>query len=99
LTLLKRNTKRKGGATLRQFGGGKKDELFRQIWTLEKKFNERPDIELAQALVTCICQVVNSGYYNPVLGVSWMPSDMQKKIATYQGYLESNPQMDLKVDL
>ncbi len=71
-------------------GEKKLDELFRQIWSLEQGFTKEPSVELAQTLVACLSRIGNRGYYNPVLGISWMPLGMEQKRKTYQSYLDSN---------
>ncbi|MDR3589459.1 MAG: hypothetical protein P4N41_07325 [Negativicutes bacterium] len=72
-------------------GKRKMDELFRQIWTLEQTFAREPSAELAETLVVCLNQVGSRGYFNPVLGVSWTPFGMARKLKSYQGYLDSDP--------
>ncbi|MDR3561106.1 MAG: hypothetical protein P4N59_06670 [Negativicutes bacterium] len=68
---------------------GKMDELFRQIWLLEQRFSNQPSPELARTLVEHLSRVGSRGYFNPVLGVSWMPASMAEKRLSYQRYIES----------
>lgn len=71
---------------MRFFKGGKLDDLFKQIWSLEQEFQQSPSKELAAQLVICLQKVAHMGYYNPVLGISWTPMEMKNKLSRYSGY-------------
>lgn len=75
-------------------GGRKLDDIFQQIWLLEKGFAEQPSMELARSLVETLSQVGTRGYFNPVLGISWMPSAMEEKMKIYKSYLETIKSID-----